>query len=239
MIFTANFSLSFFLFAFLLWLLLWGSRKILLRWMQGKKSHKINTFYFPIVQSVFWILFASCAIFQFTKLNPLITLILVGALLFLGRRFLQNLFVGILFRMEKGDLRGVPLAIDTKEGSIISYELTTVCLKSADGNLSYIPYEKLYKESFVRIMRVSQSSDIQSLKIDLDKGEVITQEFLDAIRKKVLLNPYIAGRENVQVTQGKDEIGKWILLNYKLLNPEQANYVKQELQKAIFAMKTL
>lgn len=231
--FASNLPFSLLLFAVSLWLLLWGCKKLLFRLMQGKKSHKRTTFYFPIVQHSIWVLFAAYGAFYFAKLNPLVTVIIVSAILFLGRRFLQNFVVGILFRLEKQDLRGTTLLVEEEEGVIVSYGLTTVCLKSNNGNWRYIPYEKLYKEIFVRTVKVAQVDDIQTLKVDFEKDANLPQSLLEDIRRKVLLNPYVAAGEKVQVTKGKDENQQWILVNYTLLNSERSGYVKEVLIKMI------
>lgn len=237
MTFLANLPFSIAFLALLLWLLLWGCKKMLFRWMQGKKTHKISTFYFPIIAHFVWLLFAGYSVFKFTKLNPLVTLIVLGTLLFLGRRFLQNFFVGILFRLEKKDLRGISFLIDGQEGVIVAYGLTTVSLKSNGGSWLYIPYEQLYKQGFVRTVKVAHSDNVETLKVNFDRDVVLKVELLEAIRRKLLLNPYIAAGDRVRVTKGKDENEQWILLNYKLLNHEQSGLVKQELEEAICNMK--
>ncbi len=217
-------------------LCLWGLKKLFTQWAKNKKQQQKATFYIPVVGSIAWTLFAIYLLVIFALINTTIFLGIFAILFFLNREFLQNFFTGILFRLEKGDLRGVSITIQTDEGVVFSYGITKLCLKSGNGNSVYVPYEKLYRKGFVRHVKVERS-EVQTLKVFLSKNQEIIEEKIAQIHKKVLLNPYIVANENIQLLKGEDNGKKWLQITYTLANPKRAEAVKQELEQAIMSLE--
>lgn len=236
MVLTNNLLLSFVAYAVVLFVLLWGIREILLYLLKRKKSHKKITFYFPIVQYLVWILFTGYIVFQLAQVSPFIVLTLTAILFLLGKSFLQNFFTGILFRLERGDLRDTSLTIGKQDGIINSFGMTDICLKSNTGNRVYVPYEHLYQKGFVRTVKV-QSSGRQSVKVFLDTDTALSQAAIERIRKSILLNPYIATNENMQIITGEENGQQWVLISYTLANAERADYVKEAVRKEVLQQK--
>lgn len=237
MTFISNFLFLNSILAIVLAGVLWALRKALFRWRKGKKIHKLITFYFPVFQYIIWSAFICYLVWQLSKYNQMVALVALFVFVFLGKSFLQNFLTGILFRLEKHDLRGISCFVDEKAGVIVAYGMTQVCLKANDGSSNYIPYEKFYTDTFVRTVKMEQTNELQTLKIYVPQEIPFSQEVLDRIRTKVLLNPYVATNEEVHVLQGKEDGKQWILLHYHLLNSERSDAVKEVLRKEIKEIK--
>ncbi len=211
---------------------LWGLKKIVRQWAKDSKQENKATFYIPVVEGVVWILFLVYVFFVLALINTPIFTVVFAILFFLTKEFLQNFLIGILFRLEKGDLRGVPIRILADEGVLFSYEKTKLCLTLENGNSLYIPYEKLYRQGFVQITKAEHSKE-QIVRLFWAENYEITEDELVQIRKKTLLNPYVVANENIQLIKGEENGKKWLQITYTLANPERAVAVKQELEREI------
>lgn len=211
--------------------LLWGGNKIVRHWAKEKKCEKRVLFYNNLVQSLIWVFVALHILYLLVKVEVSL-LLWAMVLFFLGRQFLQNFLAGILFRLERGNLQGASISIDTKEGIIISYKITKLCLKSVNGNCVYVPYEEVYKKGFTRRLK-TERSEVQNVKVYLNDDKQISEENLSLLRKKILLNPYIAVNEKMHLTQGEENDRKWVQITYVLANPERAESIKEEFARAI------
>ncbi len=213
---------------------LWGIQKLLLYWNKSTKSHKKVMFYSNLGSEIVWTLVALHIFYILALIDYWLVLWGVG-LLFLGRQFAQNFLSGIFFRLERGDLQGSSISIDGKEGIIIDYKLTKLCLKMVNGNCVYIPYEELYRKGFTRQVK-TERAEVQSIKLYLNDKQRITEEDINLLRKRILLNPYIAVNEKLHLVKGEENGKKWLQITYVLANPERAESVKEELEQLVLAI---
>lgn len=218
--------------AIILYIFLRLLERILLKATKNAVMRKKVTFLYPLVSYVLWIVFLTYVFFHVAVLKPLVILPVVGALLFLTRSFLQNFFSGVLFRIEKGDLRGTSLKIAEDKGVVVSFHSTTLCLQLEGGAYVYVPYEKCYKEGFSTVMQ-TEVSDKQILKITFYEGKSLSQEQIERLHKIVLLNPYVATNESVHITKGEEDGMQWLQVNYSLSTSEKADAVKLNLRDRI------
>jgi hypothetical protein len=175
---------------------------ILLKAIRNERMHDIVEFYNPLVRNVTWVLFTIHVIYDLVKVNPIVSLAVLGTLLALGWQPARDFIQGTIFRFQKGDIKGQLLKVKKYHGIINKMHNTKIELTGKDGEILQIPYSRIISEVTTKpasakelktgnvIIRLPADSNIEQTKI--------------AIKEKLLNLPWIVSSKGVNIEKLDD-----------------------------------
>lgn len=178
---------------------------VFLKAIRNERLHDVVEFYNPLVRNVTWILFTIHVIYHLAKINPIVSLAVLGTLLALGWQPARDFIQGTIFRFQKGDITGQLLKVKRYNGIINKMYNTKIELIGKDGEIVQIPYSRIISEVTTKPASAKQLKTGNVI-IQLPLGSNV-EETKNAIKEKLLNLPWIVSSKGVDIEKLEDKDG--------------------------------
>ena len=201
---------------------------ILLKAIRNERLHDFVKFYNPLLRNVVWILFSINVIYHLAKVNPVVSLAVLGVLLALGWQFIRDFMHGTIFRFQKGDITGQLLKVKKFSGLVNKMHSTKIELSTKDGEIIQIPYSRIISEVTTK-PRATKHLKTGNLIINLPEGSNI-EAAKNKIKEQLLNLPWVVSNKGIKIEKLEQKGGKIQLkVAFSALNVEYVERVREVL----------
>lgn len=134
----------------LLYLIFWFIRKVIYPLIKIRRIQRLTEKWLFRSQLIAWSAFAIFSVYRLLLDSPIITLILIIALLVLSWSFLKDFIPGILFQLENQITIRDIIRINGQESNVEAIGLRSLISSNAAGETIITPYHKLQNAVVVR-----------------------------------------------------------------------------------------
>lgn len=147
------------------------------------KREKVQT-KIPVLEITLWMLYALHAMYVLILPFPFFGVIVLGILIYILRKELNNLIQGLIFRYKGVVEKDERISINNKEGRVESFNLFDVYFEDKEGEIEVIDYADLVKQT---IVKKEFSSEYFSYKFSIKtKSDILASD----IEKQILQLPW-------------------------------------------------
>lgn len=190
---------------------------VLLKVVRKERLHDLIKFYNPLFRNVAWMLFAVYIIYRLAKINPVVSIAIVGVLIALGWKPIRNFVQGTIFKFQKGDIVGQRLKVKRYSGVVKRMDNTKLELSSKNGELIQIPYNKIVSEVTIKPVATKYLKTGRII-IDLPKGADL-ENSKNEYKRRLLNSPWVISHKGVKIEVSNHKKGKKQLkIAFSILN---------------------
>ena len=199
---------------------------VLLKFIRNERAHDLVEFYNPLFRNVAWVLFSINVVYNLAKINPVVSLGVLGVLLALGWTLIKNFVQGTIFRFQKGDIAGQGIKVKNYSGVVKKMHNTKIELSAENGEIVQIPYNRIIAEI------TSKPATTKYLKtghlfIELPEGADVV-EAKNKLKEKLLNLPWVVSNKGVKIERiEQDGGGAKLKITFSALNKEYVERVRQ------------
>ncbi len=157
-----------------------------------KKSSRLISTYFPLVELVSWIIFLVLYLFLFFSIRSVFAYVLVGFIFFLLYFVLlygvKDLIAGVFFKSRNKFNIGDILEFDGQKGIIKSLGHSSIEIETGDGQTQFIPYAKIIFSVTKKSESTGQSSGYSFLLETANDKDIM--ETTDQIKTAIISLPW-------------------------------------------------
>jgi len=203
----------------------------LIPWIPKEKVQRKVTFFYPAFRNMIWILLLLDFIYENAETNLYLTIVMLALAVGLLFKPLKDLVMGIIFRFQKGDLRGQSMQVGEFNGEVFSYSNTRLNIKLDNGEIVQVPFHEAASSVIVRSAENKNLSTINlSVKISAEQDiEVVKND----IRKLLINSPYVLSHQGIRIEQ--KEINNDLIELSILVFSNHIGF-KNNIQKRLYAL---
>ena len=199
---------------------------ILLKAIRNERLHDFVKFYNPLLRNVVWVLFIINVIYHLAKVNPVVSLAVLGVLLALGWQFIRDFIHGTIFRFQKGDITGQRLKVKEFNGLVNKMHSTKIELSTKNGEIIQIPYSHIISEVTTK-PKATKYIKTGNLIIDLPEGSNI-ENAKNKLKKQLLNLPWVVSTKGIKIEKLEQKGGEIQLkVAFSALNAEYVERVRE------------
>ena len=170
---------------------------VLLKVIRKERWHDFIEFYNPLFRNIAWMLFAINVIYRFAKINPVVSLAVLGVLIALGWKSIRNFVQGTIFKFQKGDIVGQRLRVKRYSGVVKRMQNTKLELSTKNGEIIQIPYNKIISEVTIKPI-ATKYLKTGNIIVDLPKGADI-EDSKKEYKRRLLNLPWVISHKGVKI----------------------------------------
>ncbi len=202
---------------------------ILLKVIRNERLHDFVKFYNPLLQNVAWVLFAMNVVFDFSKINPVVSLAVLGVMLALGWQSIRDFVQGTVFRFQKGDITGQRLKVKNYSGVVVKMHNTKIELRAKNGEIMQIPYSRIISEVTTKpaaTKHLKTGNLVVALPVESN-----VEEAKSKLKEQLLNIPWVVSSKGVHIELLKPKNGKQqFKVVFSTLNAEYVERVRELLE---------
>jgi len=203
---------------------------VLLKVIRKERIHDLIKFYNPLFRNLAWILFAVNAIYRLAKINPVVSLAVIGVLIALGWKSIRNFVQGTIFKFQKGDIVGQRLKLKNYSGVVKEMKHTKLELNTQNGEIIQIPYNKIISEVTIKPI-ATKYLKTGSIIIDLPEGSDVEQRKSE-YKKRLFNSPWVISHKGIKIEHLKLKKGKQQLkIAFSVLHLEYVDRVRKAIER--------
>ncbi len=199
---------------------------ILLKVIRHERLHDFVKFYNPLFRNVVWMLFAISVIFHLAKINPTVSLAVLGVILALGWQSIRDFVQGTIFRFQKGDILGQQLKVKNYSGVVSKMHNTKIELCAKNGEIMQIPYSRIISEVTTKpatTKHLKTGNVIVALPLESN-----VEESKNKLKEQLLNMPWVVSSKGVTIENLKPKNGKQqFKIAFSTLNTEYVERVRE------------
>ncbi|MCB0650124.1 MAG: mechanosensitive ion channel [Saprospiraceae bacterium] len=178
---------------------------ILLKAIRNERLHDFVAFYTPLFKNVAWILFTINMIYTLAKVNPIVSMAVIGSLLALGWQPARDFIQGTIFRFQNGDISGQLLKIKHFSGVVSKMNNTKIELRIKNGEIVQIPYSRIVS-AFTTKPAASGRQKTGNIIIDLSPSDHFESKKKE-LKEKLLNMPWVVSSKGITIEklESRDE----------------------------------
>ncbi len=171
----------------------WFIQAYLTRWIKDDYWYHQIMFYNPVLRNIIWILYSCYIIYLVIEINQFFGLLIALFILVLMWTSIKNLFYGIIYKIQTGNVIGQQVNLKEYSGKISALRNTKVDLELDNGQIIQYPYHVFFKDvtsspEYGNLKKVSVLLDMEIKEIDLKQ-----------IERSILSNPYVVAPEKLVI----------------------------------------
>ncbi len=171
----------------------WFIQAYLTRWIKDDYWYHQIMFYNPVLRNIIWILYSCYIIYLVIEINQFFGLLIALFILVLMWTSIKNLFYGIIYKIQTGNVIGQQVNLKEHSGKISALRNTKVDLELDNGQIIQYPYHVFFKDvtsspEYGNLKKVSVLLDMKIKEIDLKQ-----------IERSILSNPYVVAPEKLVI----------------------------------------
>ena len=170
---------------------------VLRKVIRKERLHDFIQFYNPLFRNVAWMLFVINAIYRLAKINPIVSLAVLGVLLALGWKSIRDFVQGTILKLQKGDIVGQRLKVKEYSGIVKKMCDTKLELSTKDGEIIQIPYSQIISEVTTK-PTATKYLKTGNVVLDLSKGSDVETSKIQ-IRERLLNLPWVISNKGVKI----------------------------------------
>ncbi len=199
---------------------------ILLKIIRRERLHDFIKFYNPLLRNVAWILFFTNTIYRLAKINPVVSLLVVGVLLALGWGVIRNFVQGTIFRFLNGDMTGQRLKVRKYSGVVKKMDDIGLKLSTKNGEIIQIPYSHITSRVVTKPGSAKRLKTGSILIPIQDKG--IVEEKKAELKKQLLDLPWVISGSPVKIERMETKKGKQQLkITFATISTEYIDVIRR------------
>ena len=198
---------------------------VLLKIIKNEGLHDFIEYYNPLFRNIAWMLFSINVIYDLAKINPVVSLAVVGVLIALGWQSVRDFVQGTIFRFQRGDITGQRLRIKNFSGVVNKMHNTKIELNSENGEIIQIPYSQIISEVTTK-PATTKHLKTGNIIIELS-GESNLEKEKNKLKEQLLNLPWVVSSKGVAIENLPQKDGKQQLkITFSTLNAEYVERVR-------------
>lgn len=171
----------------------------LIPWIPKERLQRKVKFYYPAVRNSIWMLIALEFIYNNAEENLYLTIAMLGLTVGLLWKLIKDAVIGIVFRFQKGDLRGQKMQVGDVSGEIFSYSNTRLNVKLENGEIVQIPF---HEAGSAIMIRSAENKNLNSVQMHIKiTAEQDVESIKEEIRSLLINSPYVLSHQGIKIEQ--------------------------------------
>ena len=205
---------------------------VIIRMIKNERLHDWLAFYVPLIRNITWVLFVLRVIYVFGKHQPILTLFIVGILLGLTWTIIRDFIQGTIFRIQKGDIIGQQIQLDSYKGTVLKMGETKMSIELKNGEIVQLPYNKLFTDVIIKPISNRQIKN-QTLILPIAKAAALETLKTELIQK-IIAYPWVVIKNGVVVEFFNDEQQeRKVKLSYAISSDSKGLMIEDDLRKFV------
>lgn len=173
--------------------------RFLIPWIPQERLQWKIKFYYPAVRNSIWVLIVLEFIYKNAEENLYLTIAMLGLTVGLLWKLIKDAIIGIVFRFQKGDLRGQIMQVGDVSGEIFSYSNTRLNVKLENGEIVQIPFHEAGSAIMIRSAENKNLNSVH-LHVKVTAGKDI-ESIKNEIRNLLINSPYVLSHQGIKIEQ--------------------------------------
>jgi len=188
---------------FFIYLFFWIIIEYLLRLVKNDELYYQLSFYIPQIRNIVWVFYISYLFLLLIEFHLIFGLIVFCSFIIIQWNYLKSFFYGIFFKFQKGNVVGQYIKLKGKSGMIHGLKNASMDLELSNGDILQYPYHLLINEP----ISMPVLGKLNKVSILIDVNTENKGEFLQYVKKQILLNPYVVSPNKVRLDFIEDKKG--------------------------------
>lgn len=156
--------------------------------VRNDRWHDRVRFYAPIIRNIAIVILVVEVIANLAIVQPIVIVAVLAMIVLLFWGYLSNVFLGIVFKIQRGNLKGQGIRVSEFSGKILELKNAKIEVETEKGEILQIPYSKIVNEVEIK---PSAAKNLKTCSVLLEVNEKAFKTLEKDVLREVGLMPYV------------------------------------------------